>query len=365
MSNSTSRLTVYRQNQVDKKRNLLKYIPFSIERLNNYIPGFIPGIMYKITSHTGNGKTQFAKYLVFSSIANALLYKKKFKCIYIALEESKEEFEDSLYLYVINVVLKVPMSYYDLLGYSNRMLTEAQLEALANAERIVNGMKEYVEIIDDAYTSTDIYNSCKKYANKFGEVDEFFESFTPDEENKDTVFMVVVDHISLIKDTGSTTFDSMANWHTNIAKRIITKKWRWVCINVQQQNIDSDKAMFNAKGQLIMEKLIPSIDGLGDNRTVSRDDYVIMALFSPARYRINEFNGYQIGGSHPHSLGDNFRILYILKNRLGTPNKQINLYFDGSCSYFQELPPSKEDQVVSGFLRKVRNDFNKNSLITK
>lgn len=362
MSNS-SRLAVYKQNQIDKKSNKLKYLPFAIPKLNRYIPGFIPGVMYKITSHTGNGKTQLSKSFVFEAVAEAYQQKKRIQCLYIALEESKEEFEDSLFLYVCNVVLRTPINYYDLLGYGNNTLSEQQLEILAKAEQIVNVMKTYIRVVDDAYSSGEIYSACEKYASEFGTIDDFTQAFTPNDENKSTVFMVVVDHISLIKDPSTTTFDSMANWHTSIAKRIVSKLWKWVVINVQQQNLDSDKMIFNAKGQPIIDKVIPSIDGLGDNRTISRDDYVIIALFAPARYRIPEFEGYTIGGGLPHSLGDNVRFLYILKNRLGTPNRQIPLYFDGSCSLFKELPSSKDEMVIAQFLKQTRREYNKQEIL--
>lgn len=95
-------------------------------------------------------------------------------------------------------------------------------------------------------------------------------------------------------------------------------------------------------------------------------DYIVIGLFAPARYRIDEFGDYIINARSPedmYAIGDNLRILYILKNRLGTPSKTLPLYFDGSCSYFCELPISREPSVVAGFLDSINEKFNKSNII--
>lgn len=365
MSNSNSRLSHYKENQIKQRQGIVDYLPFAIPRLQSYIPGLIPGVMYKITSHTGNGKTQFSKFIMFSSIIGMLKKKRKLTVIYVALEESREEFIDSVYLFVVNVMLKVPLQYYDLHGYSNRALSEVQLLALNKASELVDQMMDTIELITDTYDSQGVFNKCKAVANRYGNVD-VFDDFTVREEESDRLFLLVVDHISLLKDKGTSVFETMANWHTDIAKRTISKKWKWIVVHVQQQNLDSDKAQYTSAGKQIIDKVIPSLDGLGDNRTISRDDYVVIGLFAPARYRVDEFGDYIVNARSPedmYAIGDNLRILYILKNRLGTPNKTLPLYFDGSCSYFCELPISREPSVVAGFLDSISEKFNKSNII--
>lgn len=355
-----SRLNNYRERLERKQAHIIDYIPFPYKRLRAYIPGLIPGVMYKVTSHTGNGKTQFAKHLVFSTVYNSLLKKTKYNVIYLALEESKEEFLDSLYLYVVNIILKVPLKYYTLLSLdATDELTSGQLAALAAAEPIVEKMMNKIELVDDVYTPLGLYEACKKVANRYGEVDDF-DTWTRREGEEDRIFMVVADHISLMKTAGVKLHDSISEWHTDYCKRIFSKEWNWIVMNIQQQNLDSEKAAFTSTGKKIIDKVIPSLDGLGDNRTVVRDDYVVFGLFSPDRYHIDEFFGYQIGGKDKHALGDNLRVLYILKNRLGIPNKALPLYFDGGCSFFQDLPLSKEPAQVADFKNKLNDKLNRN-----
>ena len=66
---------------------------------------------------------------------------------------------------------------------------------------------------------------------------------------------------------------------------------------------------------------------------------IILGLFAPARYELEEYAGYKI-----NILGDSFRSLIILKNRIGKTNLELPLYFNGAVNYFEELPkPSDMD----------------------
>lgn len=355
-----ARLDYYIDKQKDVKSNKLDYIPFKLPILRAYIPGFIKGVMYKITSHTGNGKTQFTKFLLFSSIIDCYKLNIKMRAIYVLLEETNEEFEDSIYLFVMNNILKIPIDFYQLNGLSNTLLTSHQVEGLYKAKPFVDRIKACIHTIVDVYTTNGVFNKIKRIANRYGKVDEDFDTFEPNEENKDTLFLVVADHISLFKDSNTTVGESMANWSTGICKRILTKSWKWIVLNVQQQNLDSERQQYSAKGETIISKVIPSLDGLGDNRTIVRDDYVVFGIFAPIRYNVPKFDNYSITGVEDHCLGDNLRMVYILKNRLGIPNKSLSLYFDGSSSYFTELPKSRDEEDVSNFIRKIKNKFNKN-----
>ena len=63
-------------------------------------PGIVKGIMYKVTAGSGVGKTQLAKALFVFAPLNYLRQnpdsKIKIKIFYFALEESEEEFIDTL-----------------------------------------------------------------------------------------------------------------------------------------------------------------------------------------------------------------------------------------------------------------------------
>jgi len=62
---------------------------------------------------------------------------------------------------------------------------------------------------------------------------------------------------------------------------------------------------------------------------------IILGLFAPTFYGINAYGGYNL-----QEIGDNFRSVIILKNRIGAAFKEIPLYFNGGVNYYTELPPN-------------------------
>jgi len=99
----------------------------------------------------------------------------------------------------------------------------------------------------------------------------------------------------------------------------------------------SEKQQFNFKGSSIIEKVKPSLDGLGDNKTTQRNVDIVLGLFSPVRYNISEYP--QFGDAYKlNQMGDAYRELSILANRSGGGLWSTDLYFDGAVEYFKELP---------------------------
>ena len=67
---------------------------------------------------------------------------------------------------------------------------------------------------------------------------------------------------------------------------------------------------------------------------------VVLGLFAPERYRIESYMGYDI-----KIMGDAFRGLILLKNRVGRPNLRKGLYFDGATNTFRELPEPNTEEM--------------------
>lgn len=351
----TSRVAEYNFQKKAIQAKAYNSIPFyGLDKLNTFIPGIIPGIMYKVTSHSGVGKTHFTKFtFVYKPIEFAIKHAILFTCFYIALEESVEEFIDSLFLYILRTKFKLFLKRFNLNGLSQTPLSDAEMKIVNEAAPIVAQYLSYIHLIDDSYKPTELFEKIKALASEYGTFEEHIdvngrsvEMFTP--HIKGHKFLVVTDHISLIEEEYDEELKqtlkhsaSIAKWHTKMLRKIITKQWKFTSVVVQQQSLESEKQQFTSKGDTILTKVIPSIDGLGNNKEIARDDYVIIALFSPERYPIPTFRGYRISnelGKNDPYFGDNFRSAHILKARFGIPNQVIPLYFDGSYGYFEELP---------------------------
>lgn len=121
-------------------------------------------------------------------------------------------------------------------------------------------------------------------------------------------------------------------------------KFGFIPVVIQQQASAKEQVEYNYKGNSIEEKLEPSLDSLGDNKTTQRDANIVIALFAPDRYGIQNHNGYNI-----RILRDRYRSLSILKDRDGVSNMKLPLFFNGAVDFFKELP--KPDDLEN--IRKV------------
>lgn len=360
-----NRLKFYKERAEAIKTGKYKPIPFHyLPGLNNYVPGIIPGILYKITSHTGNSKTQFTKFaFVIQPIMYSIRHNINFKILFFAAEETKEEFVDSLIIYVARVKYKTSIDRNILSGNHPTFLSENVLKVIEMASKDVDVILRYITIVDDhCYTPEDTYKICRKFAEHHG-------TFSTDAKGREIytkndpsqIVLCIYDHISLLngdydekQKRTMTKFEALAIWSTEICKKILTKRWGWAVLNVQQQNLDSSSQQFTTRGESIMNKVIPSVDGLGDNRIISRDDYVILGIFAPNKYDFEEFKGYKITGIGPDYFNDNFRSIHLLKNRFGKMGKPLALFYDGSYNYFKELP-KPTDPKVKDFLKLINN----------
>ena len=134
--------------------------------------------------------------------------------------------------------------------------------------------------------------------------------------------------------------ETINKWTRKYGRLQISKHWRWSIINILQQSAESEKPQFDYKGNLIIDRCKPSLDGLGNSKECQRDHVIIFGLFAPNRYGITEYpetNGYNIS-----RMKGNYRSFIILKSNISETNKEIPMYFDGSCSGFKELPKPSE-----------------------
>lgn len=107
----------------------------------------------------------------------------------------------------------------------------------------------------------------------------------------------------------------------------------------QQEGIENQK----------LNKLYPTSDGLADAKTTSRDANLVMGLFSPFKYSIPEYEGYDIT-----RFRNNIRFLLIMEDRdNGAGGSVCPLMFDGETSTFAELPPPDNKNEVEKALRYV------------
>lgn len=374
-----------------KRDNLTKYntfncIPFSdkFPKLSNYLPGIIKGVYYITTAGTGVGKTQLAKYLFvrtpYDFIKKHPEANLKLKVLYFALEESKEEFINTMIVAWLAEEHNIFIDVLDLNSMLNPIDQEI-IDKIKEGREYFKDLFDVVEVIDSVSNPYGMYKYCREYSDKNGthywtqlekvkEEDRKFithqeyenlgsnkkgwkySHYKPFDENEYVI--ILSDHISLLtpekdQNTGvpMSLHQTMSKWSVDYCRKQITKHWKYVIVNIQQQAAASeDIEHFKAN------KLEPSLAGMADNKLTSRDALVVLGLFAPDRYQLNKYLGYDIT-----KFQDNFRSLLILKNRIGKPNLKLPLFFDGAVNTFKELPaPTDEERLnkVYRYMDKVR-----------
>src|SRR5690606_31761949 len=221
--------------------------------------------------------------------------------------------------------------------------------------KIADYVQDFMDkiILSDISNPTGMYKFCKQVVEEQGYGTHVYEETKMrdgttkqiysgiERKDYDTQYIVMVDHMSALKAEQSKNDNkhtTMEKWVANYCKTIITEKWGWTSVDILQQMFDPDRsASFNQKNEVVIRRVEPSLDKLGNNKEIARYYYVIIGLFNPYYYHIKEYprtNSYDIT-----IFEDNFRCAIILKNRYGLPGKKVPFYFYGNSFYWKEMPP--------------------------
>ena len=372
------------QNKKNHEDGYYNCIPFiGMSRLEEYLPGIEQSTYYLLAAATGVGKSKLARYLF---IHNPIMFLEEnpdsgieLDILYFSLEESREKVilsEVSKYLYT-KYGLVLSTKQLSSVGRYNSISAE-DLEKVKEAEEYVENFLSKVEIFDNVRNATGIYKTVRDFALKVGTYyDKNDTPLTPEEvelvrtgntesgtykkisyykkHNPKHYVIVLIDHISLLQpESGETLWQTMGKMSSNYCLHM-RDKFGFIPVVIQQLAADKERVETNFQGDTIKEKLEPSLDGLGDNKTTARDVNVAIGLFAPDRYKITEHNGYNV-----LKFRDKYRSLNIMKSRDGIANKKLPLFFNGAVDFFKELPKSDDIEGMNRVYEYI-NQLNRRS----
>ena len=301
-----------------------------------------------VTSFTKGGKSQFTSYaIIYQTLLYAYRHPEKnidVTLLYFPLEETAERIMERFMSYLIYEFAGVRCSPRELRS-TQQAVEENHISFLESEEiqKILDFFESHI-IFSEESNPTGIMKFCKKYAEAHGKTlyrayettddfgnkvtKELFRKYIPN--NPNAYVVPIIDTINFIDaERGMTMKQSMDKMSEYCAK-ILRNRYKMSPVVIQQQAFEQEKVdEFKMKSG----NLRPSVAGLGDSKTVSRDANLVLGLFSPARFGIKNYMGYNI-----ELLGDSARFLEVIINRDGQMGGMIGLYFDGACSYFKELP---------------------------
>lgn len=345
----------------------LNCIPSPFKRFSEDFIGIEQSCYYTITSFTKGGKSQFTSYtfiykpLMFCYFTKADV---DLKILYFPLEETPERIMQRFISWLLFDFSKgkIRVSPRELRSTTSP-ISEKILEVINSDE--FQDMLEYFEshIIfpEEAANPTGIYKYCKNYAEEHGTVynkigkykDEFgvvqerqvFDRYEQDNPNE--YRLIIIDTINLIDTERGMTLKQSMDKLSEYCAKYLRNRYNYSPIIIQQQSFDQE-----GNEAFKMGRVRPSVAGLGDSKYTSRDSNVVLGLFSPFRFALKEYEGYDVS-----KFKDNIRFLEMIVNRDGEMGGLCPLFFDGAVCQFEELPrPESKGEIakVYDYLKHIR-----------
>ena len=296
------------------------------------------------------------------------------KILYFSLEQSRREKMREIFAFMLFLYKKWIISAKQLQSkWGDKPVGDQVIQMLdAEKNRFLKTMYDTVVFVDNIRNPTGIYKYVLDYANTVGtttyknktfirktaegvktDVSRVRDRYTLHDPSDFT--LVVIDHLSLLNtESGMDLRQTMGKMSSDYILEF-RDFYDFSTVAVQQQASDSEKQIFH-NGKSVLEKVMPSTDGLGENKTTQRDCNVMLGLFAPFRYKFKKYHGYDLD-----ILRDQYRELSIIINRNGSGNQAVDLFFNGASNIFMELPSydkSSEVQVMYNYATNIRKYLN-------
>ena len=345
----------------------LNCIPSPFKRFRNDFIGIEQSCYYCITASTKGGKSQFTSYTFIYEPLMFCYYTNKdidLKVLYFPLEETPERILQRFISWLLFTHSKgeIRISPRDLRSTTDAVPQEI-LDILQEEEiqNIINYFEEHI-IFSTETNPTGIYKFCKQYAEENGTVytkpgkykDELgtiretqvFDRYV--QNNPNEIRLIIIDTINLIDtERGLSLKQSMDKMSEYLAK-YLRNRYHYSPVVIQQQAFEGE-----GNDAYKLNKFKPSIANNGDSKYTARDSNIVLGLFSPFKFGLAEYEGYDI-----RKFKDNIRFLEVLISRDGELGGVCPLLFDGAVSAFKELPRPNEVNELNSiyeYLNKVRN----------
>jgi replicative DNA helicase len=202
----------------------------------------------------------------------------------------------------------------------------------------MGNMGETITIIDGPENAVGIAKELKAHALQNGrieQVDEYNKIYVPNDPSEITI--VVIDHIGLLKTTKDQTTKKAAIDKMSDELRYARDFYGYTPVAVSQFNRDISNPIRIKNGDVE-----PQLEDFADSSQTQNDADVVLALFDPLRYKVDDPSGYSINKLKDQYGAKYFRSLRLIKNSYGEDDVRVGLGFMGQIGMFKELPRMKD-----------------------
>jgi hypothetical protein len=331
-------------------------LSMGFKSLVDYIPNLQKDNLYLIGGETGSGKSAFVyNHFLYHPYEDwKANYSKtvKLKIFVWSIEMSKE-------IVITKAICRRIFLQYKILVDVNYILSRGKNRISSEIYNLVTQTKEWFEEFEDRVlllpneNPTGIQHTIRNYMIDNGttftknvkikgkdgqsEIVQGFDYYKP--HSPDMYVIVIIDHAALIKKergfNKKETIDKTMEYLIDLRNR-----YKIIPVVVQQLNREISSSERFKQG-----RIGPQLADFKETSDTCDGANYVMALFSPMRYELAEYKGYNIS-----SLRDRFRTLSILKTRDGEANIHKGLAFLGEVGIFQECPKA-ENMLESDYVK--------------
>lgn len=332
-------------------------IPSPFVRFSDDFIGIEQATYYLITSFTKGGKSQFTSYLLYRALLFCHDTKAdiRIKILYFNLEETKDKVltRFTSWLLYERSGHKYRCSPRDLMSSKNtKPISQEVLDFLDRPDMIelIDYFTDHI-IFSEEKNPTGIYKFCKHYAeengtvynkpckfkNSFGvtQTGEAFDHYIPNDPNE--YVLPVIDTINIVDTERGFTKKQSIDKLSEYLAIYLRNRYGMSPIVIQQQNTDNESVE-----SVKFNRTRPTIAGLGDSKYTGHDANIVIGLYSPFKFGIKEYAGYDVS-----KLKDHLRFAEVLVNRDGEMGGMVGLFFDGAICDWNELPRADDVNGIS------------------
>jgi hypothetical protein len=349
-----------RQRRLDGK---IIAIPFPFQKFSDYVPGIMKRRYIIITANSKVGKSKITDYAFTYAPVEFILDNPDcgadIEIDVFSLEMSKSTKMKQYISYKLYREHNLSLNEEEIDSiYERYSLSDDVLRKIEELEPQIELFEQKVTYIDNIKNPTGIYKHVRDKHEKRGHYVDInlkeipmrdiknsdpeivkkanfaIYKYVPD--NPDLFYQVQTDHYGLLKQEKQDRDirDTIGNFSSNYCIKM-RDRWDAIVVGVQQQAA-SQESLDHIKESYTK----PTANGLGENKTTQRDCDTIYGLYAPVRYKIKQYEGYNIANPKlpTEPLLEFHREFFTIMNRRGQSSVSTQLFFHGAVNFFRELP---------------------------
>lgn len=352
---AVERYRARRQRLLDGKFNC---IPLPWKRFRRVFPGIEQKRYIVVTANQKVGKSKFVDNLfVYEVLFFTMEHPEvRVKIFYFSLEMDAASKEDEFNCYLLYRLSNIVISPTELRS-TDHPVDEKILDLLESEEyqKYITAFKNLVTFVETERNPTGINKYCRAYAEEHGHYNyvtvkgknsvtgepEDIRILDPDEpwtaDDPEEIKIAILDNASNLQTEQGLnkmqTIEKMSKYFITLRNQM-----NWVTVLIQHQ-AQAQEGIENFK----LNKIKPSSDGLADCKTTTRDANMVIGLYSPFKYEIENYEHYDI-----RKFRNYIRFMEIIEDRdYGASGNICPLFFNGASSAFFELPRYDESTKLN------------------